>query len=361
MVMSNTHTFDSIMDTINLINILITFILVLLGLFINTISLLIIYYSNKKRPKLAGSIYLTLMSLINILYILIHFYVCTFDRIIYALNLYKSKNFLYNIYLYDRNRIACKTLIYLKYVFRVLNLNLTLSFSIERTLAIYNPIKVKTIPSRRKLYIFLSIIAAFIKPSYLLYFSDVIPIEDKNPNSSDYLSNFNIMSSRPTFDKTYCSSYNLKYVYEFNIVYHCSIVIIYLILSFSVIPVIYKIKKSKNKFNDLTLIQKSYKEARSNSERSTKNRKVYNIKHLIYMSMSYVLFDLPYIVIIILYFVILKDKIDLDENFSYRFKVKSFLMFVEILQLAYFCLSGFLFFWNFKRFKGYNSFRKSSS
>ena len=241
---------EKFMDKFNLWNMIVGLFLVVFGILSNIVSLLVLVYPDKKSPKITGSKYLVFLTVINIFYLLIHFYIDSINRVIYNFDLYKSDNFLTQIYLFDTNANVCKLFSYFKYVCRISNANLTISYSLERVYAIYYPFRMRLRKIDNGFFVFVSILTGFIFSSYLLYFVDTVPIEksknDFNSNSN-FSSNFNLMSLRPTFEHYFCSvkEENFKILFKFHGIIYGLILISYLAISFSIIAIILKIKQTQ--------------------------------------------------------------------------------------------------------------------
>lgn len=373
----NDHEFQKIdlsIEKNNYISMCISIVLVIFGCFGNILSFIIFVYSNKKLPKITSSKFLILLTIVNTIYLLVHFYIETVNQIIYIFDLKNEENIFVKIYHFDTNSYVCKLFSYLKYCGRYLNVMLTLSFSLERTFAIYYPFQMR-IRNIKNTPIFKgSIILSFILPVYLLKLIDVFPtIDSNNSTLANFTPNFNLRSLRPTFQEYFCTvaEKDVKLLFKLHAATFLFILLAYILVSLSILAIIVKLRRqeqfkfsyrSKSSSHKSSLHSESFIKSRitNNSFRVCKketrgrrqkkvnlfiNQKFHNTKMLLSISASFVCFNFPYFFGMLLMFLFTKDVIAQNENnLISKLKIKAYLNMFELLQLANFSITGFLFY-----------------
>lgn len=162
---------NSQLETINVINMYSSLFLIIVGLIGNMYALVVLVYARNKHPHIVGSTYLIILTLTNTAFLLIHFYMTTYVRIIYHFGLdYKTY-----LQVTTTSQLACKLLNYLRYSFRILNTMMTLSFSIERLLAVYCPLKMRSLDFNCSLNFVVSLLVSFVVPIYALFVYSLVP------------------------------------------------------------------------------------------------------------------------------------------------------------------------------------------
>lgn len=169
----------------NSINAFGSLFLIIFGCVGNLLAFLVFLFSNSKKfkkslPKILDSNYFISLTIINIIYLLIHFYLVVLPRLIHHFNLNKSNSLLFRLFIYDINPAACKSLTYLKYVARYSNITLTLCYSLQRTFAIYFPFKIRSYRIKNIYFILASFILSILMPIYVLKLKTTISsVDDK--------------------------------------------------------------------------------------------------------------------------------------------------------------------------------------
>lgn len=369
--------------------------LVIIGCMGNILSFIVFIKSNKRLPKILGFEYLVVLTITNVFYLLIHFYTSTLNRLIYLLKLKSTENFIFQFYKFDTNAYVCKSLAYLKYFFRFLNVMLILSFSLERTLAIFYPLKMRIRTLNARFYIKVSFILSLIMPIYLLHLADAIPVSDANKlflntNNMNMISNFNLFSLRPTFQNKFCSisDTKVKYLIYFHSVTFIIILSAYMTVCVSIMAIVFKIK-SKNKYQSYAYSYRSKKISNgieSNNDQIAKDKrkivsnsktpcstnarlelykplsntgkqilikkKFHNTNILLSISISFILLNFPYFLVLLFSFLFSKNFTAVNEyELVRKLKIKSFLILVELLQLINFSITGFLFYCSGRTFR----------
>lgn len=378
----NFQILEDFLEKNNTINMYISLILVIFGFIGNILAFIVFLYSQKRLPKIIGLNYLTLLTVINTVYLLIHFYISTLNRLIYHFKLENTDNFLVKIYHYDTSAFSCKMVSYFRYFARFLNAMLTLSFSLERAFAIYFPLQMRTKKIKSSLIFKFAILISFIIPTYLLFLSDKVPIEENNKLISlskayNFSSNFNLLSIRPTFQNYFCSvtQKNLKILFNFHAITFLLILMAYFIVGVAILAIVIKLKKRDSfKFsyrsrsysremsytneslltnslkNQTIQIKRSIKQKETKYKRKKKqiifiNQKFHNTKMLLSISASFVCLNLPYFLAMFLMFALTsKFKAHTEIELMEKLKLKSYIIMAELLQLANFSITGFLFF-----------------
>ena len=125
------------------VNIYLCSFLVIFGCLSNLISLMVFWHSKHKKPKIGARDYLTILTIVNSVFLVSYWYSITGHVIIsYYEDEISSANFLHKLLnLKNNNTFMCKLVNYSQAVTKCLSTLLTLAFTLERTLAIYFPLK----------------------------------------------------------------------------------------------------------------------------------------------------------------------------------------------------------------------------
>ena len=266
----------------------ISFILIIVGLIGNLTSLITFIFINSNFLKLASSNFLISLTLANIIYLCLFCYTSTLNRTIFYLNLNGQTNILNSINLIDKNYQVCKILGLIKNICLTLNVSILILFSLERLLAVYFPVKMlhyrRNNSKLSNVILGIVILKAIITNFYIYYYSNLVQIDEFKNNST---SNFNSFSINLTIEKTYCSiPHN---VFNSFLKFHASkyiyMIVAYFIVSFSLITIIIKFKKTNKTISRYSsiylsktskLLNKSHDQLSSNdlSKLNSQNQKV---------------------------------------------------------------------------------------
>lgn len=378
-------------DHYQLLNMYTSMFLATFGSIGNMFALFILIYARNKLPRIVGSNYLVLLTVTNTLFLAVHFYTGTFIRLVYYLGLDEYNRF----HVLDSSEIACKLLTYLKYCARSLNTMLTVCFSLERLIAVYYPLQMRSLNSKCSVIFRVAIIVSLVLPSYSLFLTELTPntltvnlISDLNLTKS-----FNLYALTPSHDFYTCSASrkNFRILVKFHFLMFFIIFMCYIFTSVSIFAIIVKLKKSKNfifsfKSKASSSLQVPAEQLRQSSatssmielfeakstfcrnhqkttasflvKASSRNRSLRLINHRIHdtkilssISISFVLFNAPSFIIMIF---MLLYMFHTDEQYRYssisvthlmdKMKIQSYLILSEIFQLVNFSVTGLLFF-----------------
>lgn len=247
-------------------------------------------------PKISSKRFLALFILTNIVYLIVHFYSYTLNRLIYLFNIDLNANSWYvtllmQVNLIDTSLSVCKLVYYIKNVCRLLNSVVTAAFSIERFAAVYFPLKLIHLKLKYSyrlnwLYV-LSIFFSLIFPLFLVDSYDLNPIEEFQPslsnNKSDRLilkSKFFIGSIAPTYMEHVChlskDHYKRKY-YKLHSIFVGILLLFYITVSLTIILIVIKLRKSSQAEKCCNFKIKFVSSIRSNPENENA-RKEFNKK-----------------------------------------------------------------------------------
>jgi hypothetical protein len=201
------HKTDSSSNLINTLNIYFCTALVIVGTFGNCLSFIVFIRAGKKAPRIITKNILILLTISNSVYLILFWYISVFPKLInhFKLDLSSNRNlnftktfnlslegtyvilapkntigrlFIEKLYLINSNLYVCKAMSYLISVSIFMNSSITVTFSLERALAINFPLKVRNIREKHrflyKLAMAVIISYCFLFPIYHLYLSDMI-------------------------------------------------------------------------------------------------------------------------------------------------------------------------------------------
>jgi hypothetical protein len=126
-----------------LVNICACTLLVLFGFCSNALSLMVFWHSKHKTPKIGARDYLTILTIVNSLFLVIYWYNMTGPLILAYFDFRPDSLTSRFFNLKDSYSVVCKLVNYSQQVTRCLSTLLTLAFTLERTLAIYFPFKLR--------------------------------------------------------------------------------------------------------------------------------------------------------------------------------------------------------------------------
>ena len=146
------------LENCSILNMYSNLTLITLGLFANLIALPILVYSKHRTPRIVGINYLILLTISNTLYLVIEFYINTYNRVIYYFDLDYEKSW----QLFDSCTFFCKLL-----PTRLVNAMLTVGFSLERLIAVFWPLQMRALKWKFCVFLKSSIAVSIILPIYL--------------------------------------------------------------------------------------------------------------------------------------------------------------------------------------------------
>jgi len=195
-------------NLINSLNIYLCTTLVIIGTLGNLLSFIVFLRAGKKAPRIITKNILILLTVSNSVYLILFWYISVFPKLInnFKLDPLTNRNlnftkvfnltlednstvilapkttigrlFIEKFYQINSNIFVCKAMSYLISVSILMNSSITVTFSVERALAINFPLKMRNIREKHrflfKLIIVLLLTYCFVFPSYHLYLSDMI-------------------------------------------------------------------------------------------------------------------------------------------------------------------------------------------
>lgn len=364
------------LENLNIANMYLSIFLTILGLIANLISLSVLIYARNRVPRIIGSNYLIILTSTSSLYLIIQFYMGTYNRMIYFFNIDYDKSFQF----FDVNIIVCKLLPYLRYTMQFLNATATMCFSLERFLAVYFPFKLRSFCKAKRTHLIVaSILVSMAIPTYLIPLADLIPSREVTESIYERFNltrSFNFYALTPAFGSYTCSivKNRFKILLKFHFLMSLVIFLAYFAIGVSHLAIIAKIKR-KSRFshcNSSALLNLQHNQKnpsqtqilhpKNNSadleinRRETSchvNRKIQNTKTLVSISLSYVLFNLPYFMII---FYMIGYGIENDERIlvlflEFKLRVQRYFVITEIFQLMNFSVTGLLLFCSGQTFR----------
>lgn len=364
---SSLKAVNSYLETLNSFSMFSSLFFTLLGLFGNIFSLVVLVYSRNKQPRIIGSSYLILLTSTNTAFLLIHFYMGTYSRMIYYFKLDYDRSF----HFLDSCLVCCKLLIYMKSCTRLTNIVLTTCFSVERLLAVYRPLHIRTFDSKSFVFLRISIVFSFLFPVYQLFFSDLVTLDEPiNQAYAKYnLTNgFNINSLTPKHGSNTCAPSKRFYsaFLAFHFLMFLTILLAYFFVGFSILAIVIKLKKNRTHIiayrsrtrSDITSSTSNSTSRNNQSFRMSLSERVDNLRLINYkiqdtkfltsISISFVVLNTPYFMIMLFtlayairaYGLNRSSAVDLDM----QMKIQGSIIVTEVFQLVNFSITGLLFF-----------------
>lgn len=408
------HDLSNTLDVCNTLNMYSTLFIIIFGCVGNLWALIVLVSSRNNLPRIMGSNYLILLTVTNTIYLFLQFYMATYIRIIQYFNLdYRA-----SLQFFDSSLLVCKTMTYLRYSTRLLNATITVCFSIERMLAVYWPLRIRSLDLKSSLFFKASMIVSFLIPSYSIYYFELVPSDAANKihSSLNITRTFNLKAVVPSMGDYSCSTkkVNFKLALKLHFIMFLLVFVAYLVVSISIFAIIMKLKatkrfifeyrSNKNSFNSTF---NSEEKTQRRSERAESldlmrteedcavyppvtsrlsadikaksssikmlnvrkrvrliNHKIHDTKILSSVSISFVLLNTPYL-ISMLYLLIYALNVDdhtrlSPQNMAAKFRLNIYIVVAEIFQLVNFSVTGFLFYFSGKIFRMHASklFRK---
>ena len=393
---------SSYLESYNAINVYSTLFIIIFGVVANLFSLIILLYSRNSLPRIIGCNYLILLTITNTIYLLLQFYLGTYNRLIYHFQL----DYDTSLQFLDSNLVCCKLVPYLRYCARLLNTLLTACFSLERLLAVYCPLQIRSFEAKCSRFFKLAILVSFIIPSYLLFLTELVPNSDEDAlyERFNISKSFSFNSLTPRFGDRTCSVSKSNFVtlMTFHFILLLIILLSYLFISVSILAIVVRLKhckgfvfafRSKASCDyDIVLVpphnsrnsNESQHQHASNQRRSSSqvileatskrrnltglnsnsfsfdvttrkrrtmfyiNHKIQNTKMLTSISVSYVLFNSPYFLAMIYLAIFGIRNVEVflvsASALEHKIKLQMNLVITEIFQLANFSVTGCLFF-----------------
>jgi hypothetical protein len=286
------------------INTFITICIIIIGLIGNCLTVII--YGQKKNRKNSSNIYLLCLAINDTLFLFVHFYEDTVRNLKSNFD-FKPEiiQFINKIDIIVQNDLTCKFVNYLRYSFRMISVYLIISLTIQRLLIVYKPLneKNKRKSTAWKSVTFVVLISFFLNLWTFLFF--------KLNESEGFI---------------YCDMIKdsiLSYFY-INILYSLFLIILPIIVIVVLnILIIYKLIKTNKKRKIITNSQSRRTDTSANQIRSNrlerlnydeirseplhvnkvktnlikkKNKPIDSKIVLIFVSLSYIILNLPYFI-----------------------------------------------------------------
>jgi hypothetical protein len=280
---------------ITLANIYICTIFVLVGLIGNIISFFVFLKAGKKAPRIMTKNLLILLTLSNSIYLILFWYYSIFPKLINSFNIkaytitnttksievyenstiavtqrssFINQIFVNRYYFVNTNIVACKLISYLISVSIFLNSAITVSFSLERALAINFPLKIRNLRENYrylfKLIMSIGIIVTFLFPVYNLFLTNLVAANGNGKVRCDIPSNYESL------------------YFNFTIVFVIkTLAIPFVIITLSNISILIAIEKNKK-----NLLNKSFNRYKDEHSSGSLNSK-YNFDSMSHSSMNH--------------------------------------------------------------------------
>lgn len=364
---------SDLLDRIDMLNMYASLFLTALGLIGNVIALVVLVSARNKLPRLVGLNNLAFLTLVNTSFLLIQFYTYTYTRIIYHFNIDYDKT----LQFFDSSQLVCKLLMYLRYTVRLLNAIFTVCFSVERLIAVYCPLRIRSLDQKCAKFFQLGVLVAVLAPSYSLYFIELVPSDASRQvhDRFNVTKAFSFNSIAPVISKHTCAAENFKLSLTLHCLMFLFILVSFLIVSFCITAIIIKLNKN-NRFVfeyqsrstemnanggefDPVVHPSSVVDVRHHRRYRKGVRLIYNKKHdtkmLSSISVSFVLFNASYVASIfylLAYTVNMTDIYGLSiEYLESKIKMQSLIITADTLQLVNFSITGLLFFFSGRIFR----------
>ena len=364
------------LETSNYVNMHFSLFQTIVGLMGNIFTIIVLTFSRKKQPRIVNSSYLIILAITNTVYMLIHFNTDTYNRMVYFFKID-------HLQLLHSNIFACKTVYYLKYASRYMNTLLNVCFSVERLLAVFSPLKIRHLRSKRTFMFSSSIFVSFSMAIYYLIFFELVPKNDVYSSDFNQTKVINYHLPIPNSGNYVCTlgKRNLWIKLAYNSASLILILSSYLFVSGSILAIIFKLRNPRN--NNLHRVQLNTSRTNSSLSRSmisprseithndeTISRQIlssyfqnyqcgvslrtrrrhenmlHDSKMLIWVSIGFILFNTPFYAFLVfssLYTYNSSNVFLLHDRVVFNLKSHSFLVIADIFQLLNFSLTGILF------------------
>ena len=354
------------------------------GLIGNVFTFIVLVYSKKKKSHIVASNYLILLTAANTCYLLSHFNTDSYNRIIYHFNIN-------NIQLLHSNQLACKGFYYLKHCARYINTMLTVCFSLERLLAVYYPLKIRSLHSKFSVLFKLSIFIACLIPLYFPLYVELVSKSDMRARNLYLIKKYNYHLPDSPVGNFTCTTGMKHFATKttFDIITLILSLILYIFVSLTLIAIVLKLKTSRksaymvrfsiNRTSTLLSNSESMSLNRQASQHDQEhqvyrpevkirmnqskivNRKLQDIKMLISLSLSFIVFNTPYyfIMVYMLFFLRRSSSSMIEKDLLFKLQIFSYMNIGDIFQLVNFSLSGILLLITGRTFRlyAYNCFK----
>lgn len=392
------------LETHKYIAMLSTAVIISVSIVTNSLALSILIYAKNKLPRIIGCNYLILLVLTNSLYLLLQSYMSTYNYMIYFFEIDYDRSF----QLFDSSTICCKMLLYLRYCTRHMNAALTACFSIERLLAVYRPLHMRSQTFKCSLVFKSSIGLSILLPSYSIFLAELIPVDHKQLEiyrRHNFTKSFNPSAMTPLFGKYTCSASSKNFLLFMKLHFAMLMIVFisYILVSLCIFAIIVKLKKKKsfifffrsninsnstslelnnivrnnqqtednqnsieseinnNSNNETRKVNRSFSKFELSVIRQPKstgrwiNRRVHDTRILSSISICFVILNTPYFISMFrtVIFAIKTEGQDryTPDNLVIVLNVHSSLVISEVFQLLNFSLTGLLFFCSGKIFR----------
>lgn len=372
---------SNLLEFYDILNMYASLFFLVLGFFGNLSALVVLVYARQKLPSIVGVNTLILLTLNNTAFLLIQSYMYTYTRMIFHLGVGKRFQF------FDSIQLVCKMCMYLRYSTRLLNAFTTLCFSLERFVAVYFPLRIRSFNEQFSRCIKISMILSLLIPSYSLYFVELVSSDASREVHTRFnvTKAFSFNSVVPVISEHTCAATKFK----LSLFLHCLVFIIvfvsYIIVSVCIIAIVAKLKRKQlfrfnyrsplrnnkpismgeiNTGNTRLETQEEVDNLNSSNEPSNRRCRnqvrvvrirTYQTKMLSSISLSFILFNTPYIVSI-LYFLVYTTRVNnmyelLIDNLIHKIHLQTLVVKAEVFQLVNFSFTGILFFYSGRIFR----------
>ena len=233
------------LETCNAVNMYSSVLIIIGGLIGNLLTIIILLYSKATcKNKKIGSNYLIVLAITNTVCLTLQFYMNTYNQIVSHFDLTMSSAF----QLFDSNIYVCKSLPYLKHCARSLNTMITVCFSLERLIAVYWPLKTRSLKPLFVLLFKLSIFMSFLIPSYLLFFVELLSNDDSMYKKFNPTLEFNFFSHSSSSNSLVCSIHK-KHIFameKLQLISLAFIIVSNVFISGTLLAIVIKLKKNRH-------------------------------------------------------------------------------------------------------------------
>lgn len=169
---------------VNCVHSILSSIIVLVGVIGNTVSFFVFLRSGRHKPRIVTRNLLLLLTITNMFYLLFFWFHVVFPKLIEKQINSQQYNFISS-----RNFYTCKLLTYAINVTVCLNATVTVSFSVERAIAINFPFETRNLRENYRgffnyLIIFI-IFISFVVPIYHAILVDIVPMNQPDKTKCD--------------------------------------------------------------------------------------------------------------------------------------------------------------------------------
>lgn len=393
------RSWSKLLDRLNVINMYSTLLIIVLGFGGNMWTLAVLACSqqpprvdrrrrrrHRSMPRIAGWHYLILLTLTNTTYLFLQFYMATYIRLIRHFDIDYARTY----QLYDSSPLVCKLMTYLRYSTRLLNATITVSVCLQRLLAVFSPLHIRSMHFKCSLLFKCSTLVSFLIPIYAIFLIEPVPVDENRTLDSRFnmTTTFNLKSLTPSLANYTCSCRRvyIRLAYKLHFVMFLLVFVAYLVVSVSMFAIVVKLKRTrlfifeyrankslsnptnrpspieapKNQTRSQSILMMMHSSMNDESKEAKKslfqtkrarrviNARIHDTKILSSISASFVLLNTPYFVAMIYLFVYTLNVHDLYRldytNLAFKYRLNSYVIVAEIFQLANFSLTGVFYF-----------------